>query len=211
MRLLRQVLAVACVAIVLYQEPFMVKARKAKVVPLHLALGGALHWANASPRLQDNINVTSRWLLTPLEYVNTPTAKRTLGAAYGKTARKLDRLLDVNSTVQKTVQRPTPNVPLIGASMLTLGAGSAVVIPGAELAILGGCGCLLFGCPGMKSQPELFFVALLATAGLAALRSSRASDPKPKPKSKRKSKPAKPRAPCDDSQCGSGCGDGHCH
>ena len=174
MRLLRQVLAIACVAVLLYQEPVM-RSRKAKVVPLHLALGGALHWAHGydAPRLQDSINVTSRSLLTPLEYLKAPPSKRTLGAAYSKTARKLVRLLEVNSTVQKLAQQPSPNLPLIGANMVTLGSATAVILPGAEFAILAGCGCFLFGCPGMTSQPELFFVVLLAIAGLAALRSSR--------------------------------------
>ena len=46
-----------------------------------------------------------------------------------------------------------------------------------QLAVLAGCGCLLFGCPGMAPQPELFAVALLAALGLAALRSSKARPP----------------------------------
>ena len=46
-----------------------------------------------------------------------------------------------------------------------------------QLAVLAGCGCLLFGCPGLAPQPELFAVALLAALGLAALRSSKARPP----------------------------------
>lgn len=210
MRLLRKVLAVVCVAVLLQQQPFMVKPRKAKLVPLHLVLGGGSDWASSleSPMLQDAISITSRSLLTPLEYLNMPNSKRTLGAAYEKTARKLDRIIDGNSTAQKFAQRPYPNVPLIGSYLLTVGSGLAVLIPGAEFAILAGCGCLLFGCSGMASQPELFFVALLAALGLAALKSSQAENPKPK--LKRKSKKAKAQMPCED-KCGTGCGEGNCH
>jgi len=203
MRVLRQVLSLISVAVLLHQQPFMVRPRREKLVPLTLAIGAAVRWAG--PIVESSaINVTARSLLTPLEYVSSKPPRRTLSSAYAKTARKFDRLLDTNSTVQQLAGRPSPNLPLIGASLITSGSASAVLLPGAELAVLAGCGCLLFGCPGLAPQPELFAVALLAALGLAALRSSKAADPKPKPRSRRRSKPARPQAPGGD---GHGC----CH
>ena len=69
MLLLRQLLAVIGVAVLLYQQPFVAR-RSSKVVPLHLALNGALVMASSSPDSLSILNVTSRSLLTPLEYLD---------------------------------------------------------------------------------------------------------------------------------------------
>lgn len=205
LRLIRQALALVVIGVLLHQQPFMAKsgpghrsnhkkmAEGRKVVPLHLVMSAAFRWADSSPlvvstpSLQDGINITSRSLLTPLEYVKAPTSRRTLGAAYGKTQSLLRRIVDVNSTHQKLAAAPSPNVPVIGAYLLTSGSGLATLLPGAELLVVGGCGCLLFGCPGMSSQPELYFVILLAVLGLAARREA-AKPPVAKAPKKRSSK-----------------------
>jgi len=133
MRVLRQVLSLISVAVLLHQQPFMVRPRREKLVPLTLAIGAAVRWAG--PIVESSaINVTARSLLTPLEYVSSKPPRRTLSSAYAKTARKFDRLLDTNSTVQQLAGRPSPNLPLIGASLITSGSASAVLLPGAEAA-----------------------------------------------------------------------------
>ena len=132
-RVLRQVLSLISVAVLLHQQPFMVRPRREKLVPLTLAIGAAVRWAG--PIVESSaINVTARSLLTPLEYVSSKPPRRTLSSAYAKTARKFDRLLDTNSTVQQLAGRPSPNLPLIGASLITSGSASAVLLPGAEAA-----------------------------------------------------------------------------
>lgn len=177
LRLLRRVVALVVLALFLYQQPFMTK-RKSKVVPLHLALNRAFQWAGSSPivlespQFQLTMNVTSRALLTPLEYVKVKTSKRSIGTAYGKTEQVLGRLVDGNATtLYKMAAQPMPNIPVIGAYLVTLGSALAPFCPGAEYLLISGCGCFLYGCDGMQPQPELYVVALLALFGLY-LRSS---------------------------------------
>ena len=186
----------------LQQQPFLTR-RGGKVVPLHLALNGAaLVVASGSPDSLSILNATSRSLLTPLEYVkaqsSTNSAKRTLRAAFGKTERTLERITNSNTSLAaKMAAAPMPNSPAIGTYLLVAGAFVAPVLSGAEYLVLAGCGCLSLGCPaGMKAQPELFFVALLAAAGLYAKSSASASSRKvvsPPPR-RRKKTAAKRRA-----------------
>jgi len=177
-RLLRQVFACVGVAVLLYQQPFMVKprSRKSSVVPLQLALSGAFHWvSDAPPVVQDTINATGRSLLTPLEYFRAPSSKRSLGAAYTKTNRVLERITDGNSTLQhRLAARPMPNLPLLGALLLTLGQCVAPFCAGAEYLVIGGAGGLWLGCEGLTAQPELYFVAVLGALGLYLHRSAKA-------------------------------------
>ena len=194
MLLLRQLLAVIGVAVLLYQQPFVAR-RSSKVVPLHLALNGALVMASSSPDSLSILNVTSRSLLTPLEYVKAQSSKnstkRTLRAAFEKTERALGRITDSDTSLAaKLAAAPMPNSPAIGAYLLVVGAFASPILPGAEYLVLAGCGCLSLGCPaGMKSQPELFFVALLAAFGLYARSSASASSREivsPPPRRRRK-------------------------
>jgi len=152
LRLLRRVVALVVLALFLYQQPFMTK-RKSKVVPLHLALNRAFQWAGSSPivlespQFQLTMNVTSRALLTPLEYVKVKTSKRSIGTAYGKTEQVLGRLVDGNATtLYKMAAQPMPNIPVIGAYLVTLGSALAPFCPGAEYLLISGCGCFLYGC-----------------------------------------------------------------
>lgn len=152
--------------------------------------------SNSAPDSLSFLNVTSRSLLTPLEYVKAQSSKnstkRTLRAAFGKTERVLGRITDTNTSLAaKMAAAPMPNSPAIGAYLLVVGAFVSPVLPGAEYLVLAGCGCLSLGCPaGMKSQPELFFVALLATLGLYARSSASASSKEvsasPAPKRRRR-------------------------
>ena len=199
-RLLRQLVALVGVAVLLHQQPFMVKprSRKATVVPLQLALSGAFHWASDAPLLvQDTVNATSRSLLTPLEYIKAPSSKRTLGAAYTKTNRVLTRITDGNSTLQhRLAAAPMPNLPLLGALLVTLGQCVAPFCAGAEYLVIGGCGGIWLGCEDLTAQPELYFVLGLAAVGLYLHRSARAPF-KATPEKRRRRHTNKPHSHAD--------------
>jgi len=215
MGLLRNLLAVVSVALLLQQQPFMAR-RRDKVVPLHLALNGALVMAGSSshPEMSLSIlNITSRSLLTPLEYVKAQSSKnstkRTLRAAFDKTERALGRITDSNTSLTaQMAAAPMPNPAAIGAYLLTAGAFASVLLPGAEWLVLAGCGCLSFGCPaGMTSQPELFFLGLLAALGLYARSSALASSKEvTSPPPRRRRKTAKQRADEHVPLCFETCG-----
>jgi len=175
MLLLRRGLALAAFAILLYQQPFMVR-RKDKVVPLHVAVSGAVSLGADHAPARDAINTASRSLLTPLEYWKARHSRNsTLASAYEKTERRLSRILDGNtSTAARLAAAPMPNVPAVGSYLLTAGSAVALFLPGSECVVLAGCGCLWLGCEGMSSQPELAFVGLLAALGLYAIQSAKA-------------------------------------
>ena len=74
----RSLLALVQLALVLSQQPFMMKPRtpgvnRAKIVPLQLAVAGAIHWAERPPSLMRQpqarvyLNATARALMAPFE------------------------------------------------------------------------------------------------------------------------------------------------
>jgi hypothetical protein len=199
----RRAIALVSLAVVLYQQPFLLRAGKnrAKVVPLQLALNGALSVSLDSPMIADvpglqaGINASYRALLTPLEYVKAPKSKRSVGAAFAKTEKRLS-LIATDANLRKLAAAPTPNAPVGGAGLVTAGSLLGPLLPGVELAVLAGCACLMFGVGGMSAQPELYFVALLAVAGLLARRSANAPEPQPVQR-----RPRRPRAPEEDARC----------
>lgn len=208
MRLLRPLIAVACIGIQLSQQPFMVAPRRReRVAPLHLAISGVLQspYIMSTPSFEATVHCASRLLLTPLEYHRAPSSKRTLEMAYGRTDRVLSRIIHGNSSLAHTAKlaaKPMPNIPLIGAYALTLSSLMALILPGAELLTVGGCGCFAFGLPGMESQPELFSVALLAVLGLIVTRSANAPSRLSEPRRGARRRRAQPKATTDERTCG---------
>ena len=88
-KLCRQVLAFIPLAMVLSQQPLMIKPRqagvnRAKIVPLQLTVAGLMDWAKKSPTTLRNpiisgyINVTMRALLTPNEWGKARSSKRAM-------------------------------------------------------------------------------------------------------------------------------------
>ena len=63
--------------------------------------------------------------------------------------------------------RGVPNVPLLGAYALVLGALLAPLIGGLEYVVVLGCGALMHGSRafGMEPQPELYTAGVLAIVG----------------------------------------------
>lgn len=188
-------------AVLLYQQPFLVK-RKEKIVPLHLAVSGAVSAGSSWPGA---VEAASRSLLTPLEYIKaqkaTSSSQRSLSAAYEKTERRLSRIVDTNTSIAAqiaaaaTYPRSTSsiNYPVVGSYLLTLGSTVAPLVPGAELLVLLGGGALFYGCEGMSAQPEFLCVLALAALGLYAIRSARAAAEE-QPKAPRRRRTAKQRA-----------------
>jgi len=183
MRLLRQLFSLIPLAMVLSQQPFMVKPRapgvnRGKVVPLQLAVCGVLHWAKSSPttlrnrQLASGINSTARALLTPYEYWKVRESKRampaekTISGAYKKTEKALQRVGDMTD-LREIALMPQPNIPLIGAYVLTAGALFAPMLPGMEYLVIVGSGAVLQGCRGfqMEPQPELYVTGVVAVLG----------------------------------------------
>lgn len=184
MRLMRKILVLVPLGVVLTQQPFMQKPRepgvnRGKIVPLQLAVSGAVHWAKASPTVLRNpkievyINQTARVLLTPGEYVNTYTSKRaterekTWAKAYDKTAKKLGRIVDSDSQLKNIAIMPMPNLPLIGSGLILLGCLVGWFVPGAEYLIVGGCFAVRQGSVslGMEPQPEMYVTGAVALIG----------------------------------------------
>lgn len=220
LRLVRRGLALASLAVVLHQQAFMVRRRQ-KVVPLHLAVSGAVAWAGdysaedgdgesgrwgaSGSSLRSGhaswpgaVHAASRALLTPLEYMRggstRAAAGQRLSAAYAKTERRLRRIVDSNSSLAaQMAAAPMPNAPVLGAYSLTGGAAAALVLPGAEGLVLLGCGGLWLGCEGMHGTPELMAVCVLAALGLYVGRSARAAPPEPR-RRRRRAVPRPPRA-----------------
>ena len=102
LRLVRRGLALASLAVVLHQQAFMVRRRQ-KVVPLHLAVSGAVAWAGdysaedgdgesgrwgaSGSSLRSGhaswpgaVHAASRALLTPLEYMRGGSTRAAAGA-----------------------------------------------------------------------------------------------------------------------------------
>lgn len=198
----RRVLGILALAVLLYQQPFMVR-RKEKVVPLHLAVSGAV--SAAGPSWPSAVEVASRSLLTPLEYVKaqkaTNSSKRSLSAAYERTEGRFSRIVDTNTSAAAKMAAASAyprsdslvNYPVVGSYLLTAGTAVAPLVPGAELLVLLGCACLFFGCEGMSAQPEFLCVLALAALGLYAIRSARAAAEE-QPKAPRRRRTAKQRA-----------------
>jgi len=125
-------------AVLLYQQPFLVK-RKEKIVPLHLAVSGAVSAGSTWPGA---VEAASRSLLTPLEYIKaqkaTNSSQRSLSAAYEKTERRLSRIVDTNTSIAAqiaaaaTYPRSTSsiNYPVVGSYLHKLGSNVAPLLPG---------------------------------------------------------------------------------
>jgi len=199
-----------CFAIILGQQPFMMKAKgRQRVIPLQLAISGMFYSPDVAavmilPSLQVAVNSTSRLLLTPLEYLKEKPSRRTVLSAYHKTERLLSRIAHGNSSMAYTaevVARPMPNIPLLGAWILVCSSFAALLLPGAEVLMLAGCGCLFFGCSGMQSQPELLVVAALAVLGMFvkshASAPARITVPKSTPR-RRRPRSTKPKSCCGE-------------
>jgi len=180
MLLLRRLFAIVAFCLLLSKQPFMVKPREAgvnklKVVPLDLAICGFMHWAKDSPMMLKNkklavaANQTARVLLTPFEYYKSQRSKKTIEMAYNKTERALLRAADGDSKMVSIATTPimTPNLPLLGAYLLILGAILAPFSAGFEYLTIAGCGCLVQGCRGfgMEPQPELYVAGAAAVLG----------------------------------------------
>lgn len=185
--LLRWLLAFVPLAMVISQQPMMIRPREAgvnrrKVVPLQLAVTGAIHWAATSPTTLRNpainqyINTTARVLLTPYEWGKAHSSKRampnekTWTSAWKKSERALPRLVDHDTGLKELIKIPLtgPNVPLIGAYLLAVGVFIAVLQAGGEYLVIGGCGAILQGCRGlgMEPQPELYVAGVAAVLGI---------------------------------------------
>lgn len=163
MKLCRQLLSFVPMVIVLSQQPLMKKERQsgvnaAKLVPLQLAVSGAMKWAKTSPSILRNpsinvyLNMTARGLLTPYEYGvrnfgkkarTAMEAEKTWSAAWRKSKSALNRVVDGDSAMKSLVSAPFPNVPLIGAYLLVAGALFAFLIPHLEYIVVVGCGMVL--------------------------------------------------------------------
>lgn len=189
--LMRKVLALFPLGLVLMQQPFMLKPRapgvnRGKLVPLQLAVTGAVYWAKRSPTVLRSpkigvyINQTARVLLTPGEYAKTYSSKRaterekTWAKAYEKAAKALPRIVDGDSTLRELATMPMPNIPLIGAYVLLLGSLVAWFIPGAEYLVVVGCFAVLQGSRslGMEPQPELYVTGVAAVLGCVLIDSA---------------------------------------
>lgn len=163
MKFARQLLAFVPLIIVLSQQPLMKRERQsgvnaAKLVPLQLAVQGAIKWAKSSPTTLRNpslnvyLNLTARGLLTPFEYGQNNFGKKsklamenekTWSAAWRKSKKALDRAVDGDASMKALVSAPFPNVPLIGAYLLVAGALFALLIPHLEYIVVVGCGMIL--------------------------------------------------------------------
>jgi len=206
MRLIRQLLAVAVLAVLLFQQPFMLKtkSKRSKVVPLQLAISTLQVAASPYPFAAGAINASSQALLTPLEYHKAPKSKRTLSDAYAKAEQRLSRIeADANLRTLSDAWR-TPSLaeaallmPGGGAGLLTAGSLLAPLCPGAEFAVIAGCVSLWFGVSGMSIQPEFYFVWVIAILGLVARSSANAAETKPVQRRRRRRRVTDEHADCD--------------
>ena len=159
--LVRRVLALISLAMVLSKQPFMMRPRQPgvnsfKLKPLEVGIAGAVHWAATSPtalknpKLAEYLNLTSRVLLTPHEYVLAQQSKRampneqTVAGAYKKSDGRFKRLVDKDAQVLELIQQPMPNMALIGSYALIVGTLLCPLIAGIfEYVIVIGCVLLL--------------------------------------------------------------------
>jgi len=201
---LRWLLSFVPLAMVLMQQPFMEKPRapgvnRVKLVPLQLAISGAVAWADKSPSAMRNpaivkgINATAQVLLTPNVYFKTRSRKtatdreKTLAKAYDKAFKELDRVAAGDATLQNIVAMPMPNIPLIGAYALVVGVLLAPISSlGFEYVVVGGCFALVSGVRqfGMEPQPEVYVTGAMAAVAifLGDLAGKKLDDPKKKKK-----------------------------
>ena len=210
----RSLLALVPLALVLSQQPFMMKPRtpgvnRAKIVPLQLAVAGAIHWAETSPSLMRQpqarvyLNATARALMAPFEYSKAQSSKRampaekTIAGAYKKTEKALARVVDGDAALREVLRAPgfahgVPNVPLLGAYALVLGALLAPLIGGLEYVVVLGCGALMHGSRafGMEPQPELYTAGVLAIVGCLCMDQAKK---KPEDESQKKGRKTKKR------------------
>jgi len=204
MGMCRQLLALIPLVMVLSMQPLMFKERQsgvnaAKLVPLQLAVSGAIKWAKTSPTTLRNpqlnvyLNTTARVLLTPAEYLEhnhgkkskrAMPAEKTWSAAWGKTKKSLNRVVEGDAAMKALVAAPFPNVPLIGSYILVAAAMLAFLAPGLEYLIVVGCGMLLQGARGfgMEPQPELYVTGVVAVLGILAMDAANKKTEAPKAK-----------------------------
>ena len=202
-RMCRKLMAFAATAIVLSNQPFVVKPRQSgsnriKLVPLQLSICAAVHWAKDSPtvlrkpKLAQYINTTAQVLLTPYEYGRAQQSKRampnekTLKSAFNKAKRLLSRIADSDLSLRQLLAMPSPNIPVIGAAAIVAGSFLSIFGPGAEYVTVIGCGMLVHGCKslGMQAQPELYVTGALAV--LAIMLMDGGNPPPPDKVSKKK-------------------------
>ena len=163
MKLCRQGLSLIPLLMVLSQQPLMFKERQsgvnaAKLVPLQLAVQGAMQWAKASPTTLRNtslnvyLNMTARGLLTPYQYgehnygkksKRAMPAEKTWASAWKKTEKFLNRVAEGDAAMKAVVAAPFPNVPVIGSYLLVAGALLALLVPYMEYIVVAGCGMVL--------------------------------------------------------------------
>jgi len=199
--LARQVLSLVPLAMVLAQQPFMEKPRqpgvnRVKLIPLQLAITGAVHWSTTSPtalrnpQLATYLNGTAQVLLTPHEYFKTRSRKtatdreKTWAKAYDKAFKQLGRVAEGDATLRSLVAMPMPNVPLLGAYALVVGVLLAPLIGGMEYLVVGGCITIMQGTRslGMEPQPDLYVTGAVAAIALVLLdqANKKLDDPKKK-------------------------------
>lgn len=203
-KLCRQVLAFIPLAMVLSQQPLMIKPRqagvnRAKIVPLQLTVAGLMDWAKKSPTTLRNpiisgyINVTMRALLTPNEWGKARSSKRampnekTIAGAYKKTKGALNRCAEGDLVQKEMMRAPFPNIPVLGSYILTASSLLAMLVAGPEYGVIVGCGMLLQGTRGfgMEPQPEIYVTGVVAVIGVMLMETANKKD-KEEPKRKRR-------------------------
>jgi len=204
MGLCRQLLTFIPLAMVLSQQPLMMKPRqpgvnRAKLVPLQLAVHGVMEWAKSSPTTMRNpninhyINVTARGLFTPYEWGKAQQSKRampneqTWAGAWKKTKGALDRVAKGDAASNELTRAPFPNIPVIGSYLLTGCSLLAVLAAGAEYGVVIGCGMVLQGSRGfgMEPQPEMYVTGVVGVVGILLMDAANKKAKEP-PKRKRR-------------------------
>lgn len=204
--LARKALSLIPLAMVLGQQPFMEKPRqpgvnRVKLIPLQLAIAGAVQWTKESPMAMRNpqlglyLNYTAEVLLTPNMYFKTRSRKtatdreKTVAKAYEKAKKELPRVAAGDATLQNIIAMPMPNIPVIGAYALVVGSVLAPLLGGLEYVVVGGGLLVLQGCRafGMEPQPEMYVTGVVAVLAILAMdMSNKKLEPEPK-KLKKKS------------------------
>lgn len=186
--LARSLMSLIPFAMILSQQPFMEKPRqpgvnRVKLIPLQLAIAGAVQWTKESPTALRNpqlgvyLNYTAEVLLTPNMYFKTRSRKtatdreKTVAKAYEKAKKELGRVAAGDTTLQNIIAMPMPNIPLIGAYVLVVGSLLAPLLAGLEYAVVGGGLLVLQGCRvfGMEPQPEMYVTGVVAVLAILAM------------------------------------------
>jgi len=188
----RQMLAFVPLAMVLSQQPLMVKERQtgvnaAKLVPLQIAVSGAIKWAKTSPTtlrnpmLNEYLNLTARGLITPGVWAEhnlgkkskrAMPAEKTWSAAWRKAEGKgLNRVAEGDAAMKSVMSAPFPNVPVLGSYVLVVTSLLAPLLAGLEYGVAIGCGMVLQGARGfgMEPQPELYVTGVVAVIGIICM------------------------------------------